>query len=131
MRAIILMLTVYFGLLSIAPNMEGIQLFKFGALVHHFQQHQLSHEQFGSFTDFVASHYFSKHQTNPDERNLPFKTTTSPNLVVLHFNTNTGILTPSKDVTLYSKPSFYYKYRVPSKLALSVWHPPKEYILSA
>lgn len=131
MRQITLVLTVYFGLLSIAPNMEGIQLFKFGALLHHFQSHQDSQDQFESFADFVFSHYSSEHRTNSDERNLPFKTATSANLVLLHTSCIEAYNLSFLEIESIKKPSFYYTDNIPSKLVMSIWHPPKGFILSA
>ena len=74
MRVAIIIFVCVFGILSFAPNMQGGQFFKISEVIEHYQEHQSGKETFDSFLSFLKEHYSREHNTNENERHLPFKT---------------------------------------------------------
>lgn len=73
MRFMIVSFAILFGILSLAPNMQGGQYFKVNEIVEHYKVHQQSNESFRSFISFVKDHYFQNHNHHDNERQMPFK----------------------------------------------------------
>jgi hypothetical protein len=75
MRIWVTILSAYFFILSLAPNLQGAQIFRLSALIQHYIEHQKSNDDFDSFISFIQEHYSAKHKTSGSEENLPFKST--------------------------------------------------------
>jgi hypothetical protein len=83
MRICSLILAVYFGLLSLAPQWLGLEFFKLDALLEHYAQFQQEKEQDG-FWSFVQEHYLQQVNDNQQEhRELPFKSASLNTTVTL------------------------------------------------
>ncbi len=125
MKALILLFTLYFGVLSAAPNLQGIQFFKLQNLFEHYSQHQNSSEHFNSFADFIVDHYLKNHTTNDNERELPFKTIQSN--MVLIYSEKIAILpiTDFIEIQSITKPVFGEPLQKSSNNPSIVWNPPK------
>ena len=75
MRFWALVLSVYFLLLSLAPNWQGLEFFKTEALLKHYQAYQ-KEAQDPSFLAFVQEHYIQQiSEAHSEHRELPFKST--------------------------------------------------------
>jgi hypothetical protein len=126
MRWLIKFLAVYFFLLSLAPNFQGIQFFKIAPLIKHYQSHQSSSHQFDSFISFLSEHYDSEHQPGENEQDLPFKSTIATVSVL--------IVQPGQEyanMDLIAVPVAQNKHLFPDlpgfpkNTSGSIWNPPK------
>ncbi len=73
MKRFLLLFTVYFSLLSVAPDMQGFQLLEFGNVIEHYNDHYDRFEV-ASFFSFLSDHYGKSVDLNEqDHRKLPFK----------------------------------------------------------
>jgi hypothetical protein len=126
MRWTLHFLALYFFLLSLAPNFQGIQFFKIASLIEHYQSHQTSSQQFDSFISFLIEHYDNDHQPGENEQDLPFKSTFATLSVLIiqqgHIYTN---------IDIHGVPSASNKHRFPDfpgfpkNTSGSIWNPPK------
>lgn len=83
MRLTSMVLAVYFGLLSLAPDWQGLEFFKVKALLVHYSEFQNETED-SSFWSFVQEHYIAQSNDNKHEHNqLPFKSTGSTAQITL------------------------------------------------
>lgn len=83
MRLTSMVLAVYFGLLSLAPDLQGLEFFKVNALLVHFSEFQNGAKD-NSFWSFVEEHYLKESNDNQHEHNqLPFKSTGSTAQITL------------------------------------------------
>ena len=125
MRTAVLIFTLVFWMLSMAPNLQGAQLLKFGELIEHYEQHQSSNESFGSFLSFVQDHYFNNLHHGKNEGHMPFKSTIS-GAYVLHIQEN-KIDSISVSVENIEKASHYFGEPNGSldDPTISVWNPPR------
>ena len=66
---------LYFSLLSLAPNWQGIQLLNVSAFMEHYQEYQAESKD-GDVISFIKEHYFNKFTDfDKDHEKLPLKTT--------------------------------------------------------
>ena len=125
MRLTVLLFTLLFGILSLAPNMQGGQFFKISELVEHYEHHQDSGDTFRSFLSFVGDHYFNNHQTSDDEKQMPFKSTVAPVLLLtVHHVELIAVELPEFQETQTILP-FIQAHGKISGFNGSVWNPPK------
>ncbi|MEY3236606.1 MAG: hypothetical protein RI883_707 [Bacteroidota bacterium] len=82
MRWSIIVFTFLFGILSLAPNMQGGQFFKISEIVEHYNGHQESADEFKSVLAFIQDHYFENNNSKENKHNLPFKSVVSSVLVM-------------------------------------------------
>lgn len=125
MRFTVILFAVLFGILSLAPNMQGGQFFKLSEVVDHYRDHQKSEESFSSFVSFVKDHYFQNHSTNEDERQMPFKSSVVSALVLV---VHDCAISPVKEVTLFNEEPeniFGEPHGAPQKQSCSIWNPPR------
>ena len=73
MKIVIVFFTVLFTIVSLAPNMRGVEYFKLTEVIEHYNEHQKSQDSFNSFFSFLKEHYSKNHKSNKDEKNFPFK----------------------------------------------------------
>jgi hypothetical protein len=73
MRLISFVLMLYFTLLSLAPNWQGIQLLNASAFIAHYEDYQVESKD-GNILTFIQEHYFNQLQDfDKDHEKLPFK----------------------------------------------------------
>jgi hypothetical protein len=130
MRIFSLILAVYFGLLSLAPQWLGLEFFKLDALFEHYAQFKQEKEQ-DSFWSFVQEHYLQQvtenHQEHHQEhRELPFKSAQSNVLITL------VMPAPSTAVSLLNAPKHLSRQNIlsaPTSVSINdffeFWHPPQ------
>ena len=126
MRIFSLILAVYFGLLSLAPQWLGLEFFKLDALFEHYAQFKQEKEQ-DSFWSFVQEHYLQQVTENHQEhRELPFKSAQSNVLITL------VMPAPSTCVLLVNAPKHLSRQIIlsaPTSVSINdffeCWHPPQ------
>lgn len=125
MKSTVIVFTLLFGILSLAPNMQGGQFFKISELVEHYQEHQQTDKMFSSFLSFVSDHYFNNHKTSGNEEQMPFKSTIA-SVPVMNFH-NVEII--PVEVPLFFKLDdvelFGESHGKINGYSGSIWHPPK------
>ena len=126
MRIFSLILAVYFGLLSLAPQWLGLEFFKLDALFEHYAQFKQEKAQ-DSFWSFVQEHYLQQVTENHQEhRELPFKSAQSNVLITL------VMPAPSTAVSLLNAPKHLSRQNIlsaPTSVSINdffeFWHPPQ------
>ncbi len=126
MRIMSLVLALYFGLLSLAPQWQGLEFFKLDALFDHYAQYQQEIEA-GGFLSFVHEHYLQQVTENHQEhRELPFKSAQANVLITL------VMPTPSTSVSFVNPPILQSKQNIlsaPTSVSINdffeCWHPPQ------
>jgi len=116
---------------SLAPNMQGLQLFRLNNLVHHIQHHFGADWTWTEMKDFVLEHYTSTQLlSDPNDKeheSLPFKsvTQTAMNTVVADASIK------SIEVRFYQfpeenqKPQFKIPNSIPIDRSGNIWTPPQ------
>ena len=126
MRIMSLVLALYFGLLSLAPQWQGLEFFKLDALFDHYAQYQQEKDD-GGFLSFVHEHYLQQVTENHQEhRELPFKSAQANVLITL------VMPTPSTSVSFVNPPILQSKQNIlsaPTSVSINdffeCWHPPQ------
>lgn len=126
MRICSLILAVYFGLLSLAPQWLGLEFFKLDALLDHYAQFQQEKEQDG-FWSFVQEHYLQQVNDNQQEhRELPFKSVQSNTLVTLFMPVKSPAILFENNLTDLSRQNIL---SAPTSVSINdffeFWHPPQ------
>jgi len=98
-----LLFTIYFGILSVAPNFQGAQLLNVSTLVSHYKADSKGTKQ--SFLSFLADHYLkSNHPDDKQHESLPFKSFNSHGLSVLLFQSSQSAF---KTELLFHQPQYF------------------------
>lgn len=126
MRFWALVLSVYFLLLSLAPNWQGLEFFKTEALLKHYQAYQ-KEAQDPSFLAFVQEHYIQQiSEAHSEHRELPFKSTVQHS-VQFFCQELQPIETPVSSLVV--SPHQERNHVAPHNLAVNdyfhFWHPPQ------
>ncbi len=116
----------YIFILSLAPNMKGIEFFKVGNLLDHYQLHQERNAQ-STIWNFIQEHYFEKtanHETEHQE--MPFKMNSTGfasvfvheksefKVEISHFSETESLQKPYSCISNYN----FHKIN-------SIWNPPR------
>ena len=73
MKFLVLILSFYLFLLSLAPNMKGVELLKIGHLMDHYELHQERNSD-ATLLSFIKEHYFnSSIDFEKEHQEMPFK----------------------------------------------------------
>ena len=126
MRWLIFLFTIYFGILSVAPNFQGAQLLNVSTLVSHYKADSKGTKQ--SFLSFLADHYLkSNHPDDKQHESLPFKSFNSHGLSVLLFQSSQSAF---KTELLFHQPQYFstcfgYLNHYFLQDFSSIFHPPK------
>ncbi len=126
MKLVSILFALFFGVLSLAPNMQGGQFLKLNELVEHYEAHQEGHKPFSSFLSFVKDHYFNNSTSSEDENNMPFKSTVLTVTTLAQVQSEISIpkfQLPIETIDislLFGEPSDKI-----ISVSLSIWHPPK------
>ena len=125
-KTLIILFTFYFGVLSAAPNLQGIEFFKLKKIFDHYNQHQNSTEDFSSFSEFLFDHYLKNHSTNENEKDLPFKTVHSTTTLIFTQKPNLIAISDLSEFIILTKPVFGEPNKKSSVNISLVWNPPKK-----
>lgn len=126
MRTLSMVLALYFGLLSLAPQWLGLEFFKLDALLEHYAQFQQEKEQDG-FWCFVQEHYLQQvNDKQQEHRELPFKSVQSNTLVTLFMPVKSPAISLEKSFIDLSRPNIL---SAPTSVTINdffeFWHPPQ------
>ena len=126
MRICNLILALYFGLLSLAPQWLGLEFFKLDALLEHYAQFQQEKEQDG-FWCFVQEHYLQQvNDKQQEHRELPFKSVQSNTLVTLFMPVKSPAILLEKSFIDLSRQNIL---SAPTSVTINdffeFWHPPQ------
>jgi hypothetical protein len=126
MRICSLILAVYFGLLSLAPQWLGLEFFKLDALFEHYAQFKQEKEQDG-FWSFVQEHYLKQvNDKQQEHRELPFKSVQSNVLITLFMPVKSPIILLDKATIDLSRQNIL---SAPPSVTVNdyfeFWHPPQ------
>lgn len=126
MRLTAVILSVYFMLLSLAPNWQGLEFFKTDALLAHYITYQKDAPD-PSFLAFIQEHYIQQFSdANTEHRELPFKSTVQHSVQFYCQE-----LTPVKSnlETVVQFPTQERNHVAPAHVAINdffhFWHPPQ------
>lgn len=73
MRVFYSLFSIYFFILSFAPNMQGAQFLNLSNFIEHYQDH-ISRNQNSDLLSFVQEHYFNNlTEFEKDHKHLPLK----------------------------------------------------------
>jgi hypothetical protein len=126
MKTLTFTLAFLFGVLSLAPNMQGAQLFKLTEVVEHFHEHQKSEENFSTFIDFIVDHYFKNRETNKNEQELPFKSVVAAPVLIALEKIEVIPVTFQYFIEPISKPNVH-QLSLPTQARLNpIWNPPQQ-----
>lgn len=126
MRTLSMVLALYFGLLSLAPQWLGLEFFKLDALLEHYAQFQQEKERDG-FWSFVQEHYLQQvNDKQQDHRELPFKSVQSNTLVTLFMPVKSPAILLEKSFIDLSRQNIL---SAPTSVTINdffeFWHPPQ------
>lgn len=127
MRLTSFILMLYFSLLSLAPNWQGIQLLNASAFIDHYEDYQRESRNGNIFT-FIHEHYFNHIQDfDKAHEKLPLKT--SVQVATIYFTEKFDVPTP----VVHSNDEVYGEHLrnfskectfIPNDFQ-SIWHPPQ------
>ena len=126
MKLFAILFSCYIFILSLAPNMKGIEFLKTGNLLEHYQQHQ-ERNNGSSWFDFISEHYFATSvDYDKEHQEMPFKHNCSSinsvfvdTEIVITFESS--VFVEEKNI---QKPSVVQSnYRFSS--IYSIWNPPR------
>jgi hypothetical protein len=126
MKLFAIFFSFYIFILSLAPNMKGVELLKIGNLIEHYQQH-LERNDGSSWLDFITEHYFADSiDYEKEHQEMPFKhNSISINSVFIE---NESLLSFESD-TFHEEKTVQKPITVESNYHLSsiysIWHPPR------
>ncbi|MBP5996079.1 MAG: hypothetical protein KA736_10305 [Crocinitomicaceae bacterium] len=127
MRFISFLLMLYFSLLSLAPNWQGIQLLNASAFIEHYEEYQAESKE-ATLSSFIQEHYFNKFADfDKEHKELPLKTTVQVAAIYFteHFETPIPVVQTHEEVFVEQNQN---NSKVISFIANdfhSIWHPPQ------
>jgi hypothetical protein len=126
MRVLSMVLAIYFGLLSLAPQWQGLEFFKFDALISHYEAYQKECNE-PSLWSFVQEHYLQQvNEKQHDHRQLPFKSVQTNTLVTLFMPTSGAqVLVQSSEISFTKDLIFSAPESISNNDFFECWHPPQ------
>ena len=126
MKIVIVFFTVLFTIVSLAPNMRGVEYFKLTEVIEHYNEHQKSQDSFNSFFSFLKEHYSKNHKSNKDENNFPFKSLMANSFHLIHQDYQQieileFDLSKSSEKVVFNYKSLFYQQNL-----FAIWNPPKQ-----
>jgi hypothetical protein len=125
MKLKMIIFAVLFGILSLAPNMQGGQFFKISELVEHYEEHLQTDKMFSSFLSLVSEHYFNNHKTSDSEEHMPFKSTVASVPVMSFHTVEISLVEILMFLSLDEAELFGESHSKINGYSGSIWHPPK------
>jgi hypothetical protein len=126
MRYWVILFTLYFSILSVAPNFQGSQLLRLSVLLDHYKHD--SRQTNEDFISFLIDHYGnSSLPNNKEHHSLPFKSTTSFGAPILIFQPVSEPLNTLVFTTPVAHTNMYVAYLnlYAHNKCSSIFHPPK------
>ncbi len=126
MKVVIVFFTVLFTIVSLAPNMRGVEYFKLTEVIEHYNEHQKSQDSFHSFFSFLKEHYSKNHKSNKGEKNFPFKSLMANSFHLIHQDYQQieileFDLSNSSEKVVFNYKSLFYQQNL-----FAIWNPPKQ-----
>jgi hypothetical protein len=127
MRILYFFLSIYFFILSLAPNMQGAQFLNLSNFIEHYQDH-LARNENSDLLSFVKEHYFNNlTEFEKDHKHLPLKANIQVSTGVMSFE-KFDVKVVTEDIPNFiessskneSKHSSFY-----NKNFHSIWQPPQ------
>ena len=127
MRILYFFLSIYFFILSLAPNMQGAQFLYLSNFIEHYQDH-LARNENSDLLSFVKEHYFNNlTEFEKDHKHLPLKANIQVSTGVMSFE-KFDVKVVTEDIPNFiessskneSKHSSFY-----NKNFHSIWQPPQ------
>lgn len=122
------MALIVFSMSSLAPNMQGMQLFRISNLLHHIQHHFGSDWTWTEMKDFVLTHYTSTQLPKDKEHEtLPFKSTSlaTASPIISEAPVKTPEIGANFVVEDHDKPSFWIPVSPTIDRSGNIWTPPQ------
>lgn len=124
------MALIVFSMSSLAPNMQGLQLFRINNLLHHIQHHFGSDWTWTEMKDFVLDHYTSTQlpeDQDEEHKTLPFKSVSlaSVSPIISEAPVRTPELLPHFIAEEHDKPSFWIPVSPTIDRSGNIWTPPQ------
>ena len=126
MKIVIVFFTVLFTIVSLAPNMRGVEYFKLTEVIEHYNEHQKSQDSFNSFFSFLKEHYSKNHKSNKDEKNFPFKSLMANSFHLIHQDYQQIEILEFDFSNSSEKVVFNYKSLFYQQNLFAIWNPPKQ-----
>ncbi len=126
MRYWVILFTLYFSILSVAPNFQGSQLLRLSVLLDHYKHDSRQNNE--GFISFLIDHYANSSLPNDKEHHsLPFKSTTSFGAPILIFQPVSEPLNALVFTTPIAHTNMYVAYLnlYAHNKCSSIFHPPK------
>jgi hypothetical protein len=119
-------LAVYFLLLSLAPNWQGLEFFKTDALLSHYAAYQKEAKD-PSFIAFIQEHYIQQFsEPHTEHRELPFKSCSQQ---TVHYYYQELLPIKSTVAVLSIENNAERNHVAPQNLVVNdyfhFWHPPQ------
>ncbi len=119
-------LSLYFLLLSLAPNWQGLEFFKADALLSHYAAFQKEAKD-PSFLAFIQEHYIQQFsEPHSEHRELPFKSSSQQ---TVHYYCQEFATIETNCVRLILENRQVRNYSAPQNAASNdyfhFWHPPQ------
>ena len=126
MRLLSIVFSIYFGLLSLAPNWQGLEFFKLDALFEHYAQYQEVKSNDG-FWSFVKEHYLQQINENQHEhRELPFKSVQANSMITLFMPVHSPrVIFEKFTPQLHTSPIVTPPTAIDINDFFECWHPPQ------
>ncbi len=126
MKLFAIIFSIHIFILSLAPNMKGIEFLKMGNLLEHYYQH-LERNDNSSWIDFISEHYFATSvDYDKEHQEMPFKhsANAAPTVFVELKSAISFVKEPFLEEKIVQKPisveSRYYYNSI-----YSIWNPPR------
>lgn len=126
MRILAALFSLYFLLLSLAPNWQGLEFFKTEALLSHYQAFQKEASD-PSFLAFIQEHYIQQFsEPHSEHRDLPFKSSSQQ---TVHYYFQELVPIETTCVVLTPENRQERNHAAPQNAATNdyfhFWHPPQ------
>ena len=127
MKSVSFVLMLYFSLLSLAPNWQGIQLLNISAFIEHYDEY-CQEKQDATLLSFVQEHYFNQvKEFDKDHEKLPLKTSVQVAAIYYteKFETPQPIVQSNEEIFRVKNQNNSKHKSFISNDFHSIWHPPQ------
>jgi hypothetical protein len=127
MRLMSFVLMLYFSLLSLAPNWQGIQVLNASAFIEHYEAYQHEKKD-ATILSFVQEHYFNQIKNfDKEHEKLPLKTAVQVSAVYYSetFESPIPVVQTNQELILENNQNNSKVISFISKDFHSIWHPPQ------
>ena len=126
MKLLASIFSVYFLMLSLAPNMQGVEYVKLAGLIKHYEEHQSDGRSYAGFFDFLTDHYAINKHYEHEHEHMPFKShIVQGMMLVCSFQVPVTIVLEKQFVSPESKVRIQKSSSHSLKAVDSKWNPPR------